>query len=80
MPGMEGLAVLRALQKQDSQLCVIVSSGMQTPEKTAEALAAGAKTFLQKPYTDEQLLETLGRVLGTTPQDTRVQVQGWVGG
>ncbi|MCI0460174.1 MAG: CHASE3 domain-containing protein [Gemmataceae bacterium] len=71
MPGMDGLATMRALQELDPQVRIIASSGLQTPGKMAEAMAAGAKTFLQKPYTDDQLLEALGRVLGAPTADDR---------
>ncbi len=70
MPGMDGLATMRALQEFDPQVRIVASSGLRTPGKMAEAMAAGATTFLQKPYSDDQLLEALGRVLGTATPGT----------
>jgi CheY-like chemotaxis protein len=64
MPGMDGMTVLRRLLEMEPDLCVIAASGLRGHGRMHEMLAAGAKAFLQKPYSDEQLLDALSRVLG----------------
>ena len=63
MPFMDGPATIRALQKLDPQVKIIAASGLGGNEKAAEALSAGVKKFLPKPYTAEKLLTTLAEIL-----------------
>lgn len=63
MPDMDGPTTMRALRDVDPQVRIVASSGLRASERTAEAIAAGAKAFLQKPYSDEHLLEALARAL-----------------
>jgi two-component system cell cycle sensor histidine kinase/response regulator CckA len=63
MPVMDGPATLAALQELDPGVRVIATSGLRPTGWLVEALAAGRVHFLQKPYSDEQILATLARVL-----------------
>jgi CheY-like chemotaxis protein len=63
MPVMDGPATLSALQELDPGVRVIATSGLRPTGWLVEALAAGRVHFLQKPYSDEQILATLARVL-----------------
>jgi CheY-like chemotaxis protein len=63
LPGLDGFAVMRALREVDPDVRILASSGLQPAGRHAEALAAGARAFLGKPYTDEQLLAALNALL-----------------
>lgn len=63
MPIMDGRAVIRALQKLDPEIKVIVASGMDSEKAGREAGGRNVKAFLQKPFTARKLLLTLGEVL-----------------
>jgi PAS domain S-box-containing protein len=63
MPSMDGLTALRTLQKLNSQVKAIVTSGLASNSQLAEATEIGVKAFLPKPYTTKELLDTLHRVL-----------------
>jgi CheY-like chemotaxis protein len=63
MPELDGAAVLCVLRQEAPELPVILVSGLLEPRRREALLAAGARLFLAKPYTDEQLLEALHRVL-----------------
>jgi len=62
MPYMDGAATIRALQKLNSRVKIIASSGL-TETKVAEASIGGIGKFLSKPYTAEKLLITLAEIL-----------------
>jgi hypothetical protein len=64
MPGLDGPAVMRALQEIAPQVRVIACSGLRSADRLSLVFATGAKAFLQKPYSEEQLLEKLREVLG----------------
>lgn len=63
MPIMDGLTAIRALLNLDSNLRIIGASGLNAGVNRDDALAAGAKEFLAKPFTAEALLSTVRRVL-----------------
>ncbi len=62
MPGIDGLTTIRTLQKMNPFVKVITSSGLVESKQLAQA--SGIKTFLSKPYTVKQLLQTLNSILG----------------
>lgn len=61
MPTMDGLTTIRALQKMNSLVKIIASSGL--PQSKLMAEASGIKTFLPKPYNLKQLLQILHKIL-----------------
>jgi PAS domain S-box-containing protein len=63
MPGMDGPATMRQLLELDPGARIIAASGLMAAGRAAEAVAAGARAFLHKPYTEEQLLRALAEVL-----------------
>jgi nitrogen-specific signal transduction histidine kinase/CheY-like chemotaxis protein len=63
MPGLDGVATMRELLEIDPKARIIAASGLKATGRVAEAIAEGARAFLQKPYTDEQLLRTLAEIL-----------------
>ncbi len=67
MPIMDGTATIRALKKIDPKVKIIVSSGLPEHGNNPEALQCEA--FLHKPFTTQQLLETLQRVLGVPERE-----------
>jgi len=63
MPGMGGLACLEQVMALDPETRVIVASGHAEQELADEVRAAGARAFLGKPYSLEELLTTIRRVI-----------------
>jgi FixJ family two-component response regulator len=58
-PGMSGLEVFAALQERASPLVVVFLSGHGTLPVAVRALQDGAVTWLEKPCTDDQLMEAV---------------------
>jgi len=56
MPEMSGIELLAELQARGSALPVIVITGHGDVPLAIEAMKAGAKDFLEKPFDDERLL------------------------
>jgi two-component system repressor protein LuxO len=63
LPDGEGLSVLRTLKREQPDLPVIVMTSHGSVTIAVEAMRAGAKDFLLKPFTAERLAVTLGNVL-----------------
>lgn len=62
MPQMNGLQAIEAMLKADKNLACIVISAERDTETLLEAMAVGARGYLTKPFTTEQLIETIGRI------------------
>lgn len=65
MPVMDGPTTIRTLQKIKPQVKLIAVSGLVSSDKVRAAMNIGVKTFLPKPYTAQELLETVSRVINT---------------
>jgi CheY-like chemotaxis protein len=63
MPGMDGLALLRAVRRHFPPTPVVIFTAYASEATAQEALAAGASAFLPKPFTGAQLLETVRTAL-----------------
>jgi two-component system, cell cycle sensor histidine kinase and response regulator CckA len=61
MPTMDGASAIRALQQFNPQVKVIACSGLLTSDSLLNT--ASIKAFLPKPFTSDNLLNTLQRVL-----------------
>ena len=59
MPGMNGLQLQRHLTAEGWSIPIIFFSAYGNKESRRQAMLAGAVAFLDKPFSDEQLLESL---------------------
>ncbi|HEY5366985.1 MAG TPA: response regulator, partial [Casimicrobiaceae bacterium] len=64
MPGMDGVAVLKAAQRIDSQIVGVLMTGMGTIETAVQAMQAGALDYVLKPIKLRTLLPVIERALG----------------
>ncbi|MEK6301095.1 MAG: response regulator [Acidobacteriota bacterium] len=62
MPGIEGVETVKRICDSDPDARVIMISSVSYRGKVEEALAAGAKCFLPKPVTTEQLRKAIEQV------------------
>ena len=63
LPDGDGLSVLRWCQGRRKRPSVILLTGYGTIENAVEAMRAGADDYLTKPVVDDQLTESLSRVM-----------------
>jgi CheY-like chemotaxis protein len=68
MPGMNGLALLRALRSAGAQLPVAVLSGAASPLERAACAREGASTFIRKPACAEDLIDALNLWRNALPE------------
>ncbi|MDF2587652.1 MAG: chemotaxis protein CheY [Anaerocolumna sp.] len=64
MPGMSGIETLKQILQLDPKAKVLMLSAMGQEALVRDAIIAGAKSFIVKPYKDEQLIQTLNKILG----------------
>ncbi len=75
MPGMSGLELQGHLQKQQVTVPVIMITGHGDVPMAVRAMKSGAIDFIEKPFNDEQLLESIRNALAI--DDTRRDEQSF---
>ncbi|NIO69848.1 MAG: GAF domain-containing protein, partial [Anaerolineae bacterium] len=63
LPGRDGLDVLSTIQEVDPEMAVIIITGHGTMEVAIRALKSGAQDFLLKPFTPEEFVASVQKVL-----------------
>ncbi|RUR75481.1 PAS domain S-box protein [Chlorogloeopsis fritschii PCC 9212] len=63
MPSMDGSTIIRTLQTINPQVKIIATSGLSSNRHLAQTTGNNVKTFLSKPFTADELLNTIHSVL-----------------
>ena len=64
MPDMGGIEAVREICKTDPEAKILMCSAMGQQALVVEAIQAGAKDFVVKPFQPSRVLEAVQRVLG----------------
>lgn len=63
MPDMDGIQAVKEIKALDPNARIIMCSAMGQKEMVVEAIKAGAKDFITKPFQAERILETLEKTM-----------------
>ncbi len=63
MPEMDGITALKEIKKIDPQAKVIMCSAMGQQAMVIDAIQAGAKDFIVKPFQADRVLEAISKAL-----------------
>ncbi len=75
MPKVNGLSLVRHIQENFKDTEVMMITGYPSIEGAVEAVKTGAEEYLAKPFTDEELLTAVKRVLDKLHERRAVQKQ-----
>lgn len=75
MPGMDGLAVLRALEENGVTMPVIVLTGHGDVSVAVEAMKSGAMDFIEKPYDKQTLLAAINATFNSLEESESARSQ-----
>lgn len=64
MPEMNGIEALRGIKQADPEAKVIMCSAMGQQSMVIDAIQAGAKDFIVKPFQPEKIIETIRKIVG----------------
>jgi len=64
MPDMDGLEALRRIRKEDSDAKVAMVTAMGQQSIVMEAIKAGAKDFVVKPFDPQRVLAAVQKMIG----------------
>ena len=66
MPKRSGIDAVKGILEQSPDACVVMCSALGQETLVMEALQAGAKDFIVKPFKPDNVLNTLAKVLEKT--------------
>ncbi|ABR46840.1 response regulator receiver protein [Alkaliphilus metalliredigens QYMF] len=64
MPEMNGIEAVKEIKKIDANAKVIMCSAMGQKSMVIEAIKAGAKDFIVKPFQEDGVIQAVQKVLG----------------
>ncbi|MBH5316631.1 response regulator [Paenibacillus sp. GSMTC-2017] len=64
MPEMDGISALKEIKKIDASAKVIMCSAMGQQAMVIDAIQAGAKDFIVKPFQADRVIEAIKKTLG----------------
>lgn len=64
MPEMDGITAVKEIKKLDSSANVIMCTAMGQKSMVLEAVAAGAKDFIVKPFQPDKVVEAIQKIVG----------------
>lgn len=64
MPEMDGVMALKKLKEKHPDAVVVMCSAMGQQQMVIEAIQAGAKDFIVKPFQPDRVLGSIKKVLG----------------
>jgi len=65
MPGKNGLDVLKEIKLLNENVMVVMITGKSPDEIRDDVIAEGAYSFINKPFTINQIQNTVARILGS---------------
>ena len=63
MPDMDGIAAVKAIKSFDTTARIIMCSAMGQQAMVIDAIQAGAKDFIVKPFQPERVIEAVSKAL-----------------
>lgn len=64
MPQLDGIAALKKIKEDDPNAKIVMCSAMGQQAMVIEAIQAGAKDFIVKPFQAQRVLEAIKKLVG----------------
>jgi len=74
MPGMDGISLIDALRREGVTLPVVVVTGHGDIPLAVRAMRAGAMDFIEKPYSEDRILDAVETALESLRRDDQRRV------
>lgn len=75
MPEMDGLTAAEAMMRKRPEIACVIMSAQGDNRSIRQAMAAGARDYLIKPFTTDELIEVMDRVVNRVLRDRKRIVQ-----
>ncbi|MER2237444.1 MAG: response regulator, partial [Psychrobacillus sp.] len=64
MPEMDGIEALKKIKEKDPSATIIMCSAMGQQAMVIDAIQAGAKDFIVKPFQADRVIEAISKAIG----------------
>ena len=73
MPEMDGFELVRKIREADSQVVILLATGLTSPKDLREGYHAGIDEYIKKPFIAEELHYHIQAILKRTKQNRRIE-------
>lgn len=73
MPEMDGFELVRKIRESDSQVVILLATGLTSPKDLREGYHADIDEYIKKPFIAEELHYHIQAILKRTKQNSRVE-------
>jgi DNA-binding NtrC family response regulator len=73
MPDIDGFKVIRDIRKFKPDIPIVIITGYASISSAVQAMKLGATQYLEKPFTPEQLIQTVRAALAVSSRDAVVE-------
>ena len=74
MPGIDGVEVMHEIRKYHPDTRIIIITGYGSLDSAIDAIRSGAQDYMLKPYTADDILESIGKALSEKESRTRKEI------
>ena len=67
MPNLDGTEALKAILEEDPQAQIVMITALGQKDQVLNAIKAGARDFIIKPFDHDRVADTLTRILSPSP-------------
>ena len=67
MPNLDGTDALRAILRENAEARVVMITALGQKDQVLDAIKAGARDFIIKPFDHDRVTDTLQRILSPSP-------------
>ena len=70
MPVLNGVEATKQILRTDSEACIVILSGLDQENLVTEAIHAGARDYVTKPFQTDEILKVIKQAYFGTPEKT----------
>ena len=78
MPVLNGVEATKRILKMDSSACIVILSAMMQENLVTEAILAGARDYVVKPFQTEEILKVIHQAFATEDAESLRSVSGGI--
>ena len=74
MPDIDGIEVMKSIKEKQPAMAMVMITGYASVPTAVEAIKVGAEDFIPKPFTPDEILTVVNKVLQRLPENSELQV------
>ena len=75
LPDLDGMELVRVLRIERPDVAVVIITGYRSVDSAMEAVRLGVSDYIEKPFTPDQIIGSIGRALSAVGERDRLRVE-----